>query len=108
VTAAAAAVALLSLAPVTQAQSGRTFHVGLHGSLTLRLSERWSWSEPRLSSAAVELTPVEYFRDPGFREWRVIPRAGGRVTIRATGAPACGSCGDATRRFAVTVVVGPG
>jgi hypothetical protein len=107
IAAAAAALALVTAAsPITQARSGRTFHVAPNGSLTLRLSERWLWTEPRVSSAAVVLTPVEYFRDPGFREWRVVARAPGRATIHARGTPACGGCGDSARRFAVTVVVG--
>lgn len=107
IAAAAAALALVTASsPITQARAGRTFHVGRHGALTLRLSERWLWTEPRVSTAAVELTPVEYFRDPGFREWRVVARAPGRATIRSRGTPACSGCGDSPRSFAVMVVVG--
>ena len=57
-------------------------------SATLRLSNRWRWSEPRVSTNAVELTPVEYFVDPGFREWTIDARTSGRATIRSVGKPA--------------------
>jgi hypothetical protein len=65
--------------PITQARSGETFHIAIPGALTLRLSERWRWTEPRLTGSAVALTPVEYFRDPGFREWRVVAHVPGRT-----------------------------
>lgn len=106
IAAAVAAIAFATAAsPITQARSGQTFHVAPHGALTLRLSERWLWTEPVAGSAAVELIPVDYFRDPGFREWRVVARRAGRATIRSTGRPACGACGDTARSFVVTVVV---
>jgi hypothetical protein len=92
-------------APITQAASGKTFHVAKGRATTLRLSNRWRWSEPRPSTHAVELTPVEYFVDPGFREWTIEGRARGRVTIRSLGRPNCDGCALATRRFAVTIVV---
>ncbi len=108
-----AALALASLAavgvssaaqsPITQASSGKTFHVAKGRSMTLRLSNRWHWSEPSTTTRAVVLTPVEYYVDPGFREWVVSGRARGRVTIRSVGRPQCDGC--ATRRFAVTLVV---
>ena len=31
---------------VTQARSGETFHIAVRSALTLRLSERWGWTEP--------------------------------------------------------------
>ena len=58
-----------------------------------------------MSSSAVELTPVEYFVDPGFREWTIDARRTGRATIRSIGKPNCSTC--ATRGFHVTVVVAP-
>jgi len=94
--------------PITQAASGKTFHLAKGESMTLRLTNRWRWSEPHASSIAVELTPVEYLVDPGFREWTVDARHTGRATIRATGTVRCNQCAPAARRFAVMVVVGPG
>jgi hypothetical protein len=87
----------IATAPITQAQSGRTYRVSKGGELTLRLSERWSWTEPRASGRGIELTPVEYFRDPGYLEWRIDAVARGMFTIRALGSPA--------RRFVVTIRV---
>jgi len=102
---AAAGVSSAAQPPVTQAASGKTFHVAKGRSMTLRLSNRWRWSEPRTSSRAVELSPVDYFIDPGFREWTIQGRAQGRVTIKSVGRPNCAGCALATRRFAVTIVV---
>jgi hypothetical protein len=92
--------------PITQASSGKVFRVPKGDSATLRLSNRWHWTEPRVSTAGVELTPVEYFADPGFREWTIDANKLGPVTIRATGRPRCSTC--ATRHFVVTVVVTAG
>jgi hypothetical protein len=94
--------------PITQDASGKTVRVAKGESATLRLSNRWHWSEPRLSSGAVELTPVEYFVNPGFREWTIEGRKLGRVTIRSLGRPSCSGCARATRHFVLTVVVGSG
>ena len=105
----AAAVTVASSAavrpPITQAASGQTFHLAQGEPATLRLASRWRWSEPRVSSNAVELTPVEYFVDPGFLEWTIEAHRAGRVTISATGT-GCTDCVRASRHFAVTLVVG--
>ena len=90
---------------ITPAQTGKTLRLANGGSATLRLSGRWSWTQPRVSSAAVELTPVAFFRDPGYSEWVVHARAPGRATIRALGTPSCVRCGLGTRTLRVTIVV---
>jgi hypothetical protein len=92
--------------PITQAASGKVLLLEKGGSATLRLSNRWHWSDPHVSAKGVELTPVEYFADPGFREWTIDARKLGRATIRATGRPKCETC--TTRHFVVTVVVTAG
>jgi len=92
--------------PITQASTGKTFHLAKGGSATLRLSNRWSWSDPRVSSKAVELTPVEYYVDPGFREWTIDARRAGRATIRSIGTARCAHCPVMTRAFRVTIAVG--
>jgi predicted secreted protein len=102
-TAVAASWAAGARAPITQAASGKTIRLAKGESATLRLANRWDWSEPRVSTAAVELTPVEYFVDPGFREWTIDARKPGRATIRSRGTPKCSGC--STRRFSLTVVV---
>jgi hypothetical protein len=94
--------------PITQRSSGKTFKLAKGATATLRLSNRWRWSSPRVSTKAIELVPVEYFIDPGFREWTIEPRTRGRATIRSLGTPNCSSCGLAARRFEVTIVVGGG
>ena len=99
-----AAAAAPAQRPITQADSGKTFLITRGGHRTLRLSNRWLWSDPRPSSKAVELTPVEYLVGPGFREWRIAARALGKATIRASGKPNCASC--TARRFRVTIDVG--
>jgi hypothetical protein len=118
-TRAAAPVAALALAavlavgaasaprpPVTQASSGKTIHFAKGGTAKLRLSHRWRWSEPRVSTKAVELTPVAYYVDPGFSEWTIEARKAGRATIRSVGQPNCSTCALTTRSFRVTIVVG--
>ena len=82
---------------VTQAQSGKTYRLVNGREVSLRLSGRWGWTEPRVSGPGLELTPVMYFRDPGYSEWRVEAMARGTFTIRAAGTPA--------RRFVVTIRV---
>jgi hypothetical protein len=91
--------------PITQAASGKVFRIAKGESATLRLSNRWHWSEPQVSTGAIELTPVEYFVDPGFREWTVDTHRTGRVTISAVGRP---NRAATTRHFLVTVLVTAG
>ena len=109
-----AAALLLAIAAVaaprpaiTQAQSGKTFRLAKGGNATLRLSGRWVWTEPRVSSRAIELTPVEYFVDPGFSEWVVRARGRGTATIRSVGKPACAACKLPVHSFHVTIIVAP-
>lgn len=89
---------------ITQASAGKSFHLPKGGSATLRLTNRWHWSEPQVSSKAVVLTPVEYYVDPGFREWTIDARHAGRASIRSVGSAGCTRC--ARRTFRVTIVVG--
>ena len=92
--------------PLTQASSGKTIRLAKGEHATLRLSNGWRWSEPQLSSGAVELTPVEYLIDPGFREWTIDARNRGRVTIRSLGRPSCSACARVARHFVLSVIVG--
>ena len=92
--------------PMTQRSTGKTFRLAKGDTMKLRLSNRWRWSEPTVSTKAVELTPVAYLIDPGFREWTIDARRRGRATIRSLGKPNCSTCALATRSFRVTVIVG--
>jgi predicted secreted protein len=103
---AAGGAAAASRPPLTQASSGKTIHLRKGAGATLRLSNRWLWSEPSASTKAVRLTPVEYFVDPGFREWTIHAHRKGRATIRAVGRPTSPNNTGATRRFHVMIVVG--
>ena len=91
---------------ITQASSGKTIHLAKRGSATLRLTNRWNWSDPSVSSKAVVLTPVSYYVDPGFREWTIDARRAGRATIRSIGTARCAHCPVMTRAFRVTIAVG--
>jgi hypothetical protein len=91
-------------APITYLDSGKSFALARGGEATLRLSGRWAWSYPRVSSRSVELVPVEYFRDPGFSEW-IVPTARGSATIRSATKPGCTGCTLRARTFVVTIVV---
>jgi hypothetical protein len=93
--------------PITQASSGKVVRIAKGDSAKLRLSNRWFWSDPTVSSSKVELTPVEYLVDPGFREWTIDANRVGRATIRSFGRPNCSTCPRPTRSFVVTVVVTP-
>jgi hypothetical protein len=94
---------------ITQRDTGKTFTVRAGGELTLRLSTRWRWTEPRVKGAAVRLVRVDYFVDPGFLEWEVDARARGSARISAVGhlqdAPSCEPAPCSPRRFRVRVVV---
>jgi predicted secreted protein len=105
---AAVAASSATRPPITQASSGDVVRLAKGENATLRLSNRWRWSQPRASTKAVELTPVEYFVDPGFREWTIEARKRGRATVRSVGRPVCANCTLATRNFSVSVVVGAG
>ena len=94
--------------PITQRSTGKTFRLAKGGTATLRLSNRWRWSTPRASTKAIELVPVEYFVDPGFREWTIEAHARGTASIRSLGTPNCSGCALPARRFRVTIVVGGG
>ena len=108
-----AAVALLLAAPaaagpgklITPAQTGKTIHLAKGRQATLRLPGRWQWTQPRVSSRAVELTPIAFFRDPGYSEWVVTAKTRGKATIRARGAPACVRCGLGMQILRVTIAV---
>jgi predicted secreted protein len=87
--------------PLTYADSGKTVRVARGSTLTLRLGAQRVWNQPRLSTRAVELTPVLFFRYPGFQEWTISARAVGKTTITAVGRKAA----KPARHFRLTVVV---
>ena len=87
--------------PVTYADSGKTMRVAPGSTLTLRLGAQRVWNQPRLSSNAIELTPVLFFRYPGFQEWTVTARRPGKTAITAVGRKE----NKPTRHFRLVIVV---
>jgi hypothetical protein len=67
---------------LTQRHAGRTFTLRLGREVALRLPPATERT-PRASSRAVSLAPVEYFADPGYREWLVTAERPGRTTLTA-------------------------
>jgi len=100
--------AAMSPRTITQRSTGKTFRLAKDERARLRLSNRWQWSTPRASTKALDLVPVEYLIDPGFREWLIKGRARGSATIRSLGRPNCTGCDLTTLHFKVTIVVGSG
>ena len=90
-----------SARPLTYADNGETVRVARGSPLTLRLGAQRVWKQPRLSSNAIELTPVLYFRYPGFQEWTITPRRPGKTAITAVGRKEH----NPTRYFRLTIVV---
>jgi hypothetical protein len=93
---------------ITAADSRRSFTLAPGDETSLRLSSAYVWSEPEVSGGAVELSPVDYFQDPGFSEWLVRAAAPGTATISSLGEPACAGqqgCPDEPLRFQVTITV---
>ena len=74
-----------AMRPVTYADSGKTVRVARGSTLTLRLGAQRVWNQPRVSSPAIKLTAVLYFRYPGFQEWTITTRRLGKATVTATG-----------------------
>jgi predicted secreted protein len=92
--------ALAATRPViTERDSGKTFRVSRGHERTLRLSNRYVWTEPRVTGTAIRLIRVNYFVDPGFQEWTIRARTRGTAGISAVGD------GDTPRRFRIRVIV---
>ena len=91
--------------PITERDSGKAFTLALGAETSLQLSSDHDWSEPTVDGQAVELTRVDYFQDPGFREWTVQAVGAGTASIAARGTPTCAGCPDTPLRFQVRLVV---
>lgn len=93
-------------AVITQSDSGKTFTMRrTTRASSLRLSNKWIWTQPSVRGGAVTLTRVNYERDPGFKEWAIRRRAAGTATIKAYGRPNCDSCVMRPRSFSVKISV---
>jgi hypothetical protein len=95
---------------ITEGDSGKSFTLAPGSKTRLRLSGKYSWSEPTVRGDAVQLARVDYFQDPGFSEWLVVAVQPGTATIAARGTPACAGqerCPDGPRSFQVKITVAP-
>jgi predicted secreted protein len=95
---------------ITEVDSGKSFMLSAGSETRLRLSGEYVWSEPTVHGDAVELTRVDYFRDPGFSEWAVRAVQPGTARIAARGTPGCAGqegCSDEPLRFQVEITVAP-
>jgi hypothetical protein len=101
----AAASAARTQLVITQRDSGKTIVVRRSVRAVLRLSHRWRWTQPRVSTNAIRLVRVEYVRDPGFDEWVIDRNHRGIATIRSDGTPSCTSCQTKPRSFRVRLRV---
>lgn len=97
------AVGIGGARPITVADAGKTFKLARGDKVQLRLGAHRVWKEPVVGSTAVKLTPVYYFKYPGFQGWTVTAMRRGRATISAVGH----GKGSPTRRFRVTLIVMP-
>jgi hypothetical protein len=105
-TASAAAVPVPAV--ITEADGGKTFRVSPGDEPHLRLSGQYVWTPPR-ATGPIQLTPIEFFRDPGYSEWTIRAQGSGTATIRSSGSPNCpkgSTCRLGPAAFAVTLVVG--
>ena len=92
---------------ITERDSGKTFTVRRGTELTLRLSSRYRWLAPKVKGRAARLIPVDYFVDPGFREWQVDGVGLGRSRITAAGYDQACTAACPARRFYVVIIVRP-
>ena len=83
---------------LTLADDGRTVTVRLATSVSLRLQPTAQWTTAASSNANVEVVPLAFRTDPGYREWDLRLKAPGRATVMAVGP-------DAGRRFTVILDV---
>lgn len=94
-------------AVITESAGGKSFTMKRTTSAVLRLGNRWNWTQPRVRGGrAVELIRVNYESDPGFSEWKIVRRAGGKVRITAYGRlNSCAGCATRPRSFSVKLNV---
>jgi len=104
----AASTSQPQLIVITEADSGKTFNLVTSSRVVLRLSNRFVWTVPRVDGVAVRLTPVSYFRDPGYQEWEISVIGVGRATITSSGTPNCvpgSTCPEGGVQFEIVLTV---
>ena len=91
-------------AVITEADSGTHVRLSPGEAVVLRLGGGYTWDDPESDGDSVELAPVDYFQDPGFREWAVQAIRPGTTVITAVCTPAA-ECPEQLRTFELTVTV---
>src|SRR5258708_27968293 len=74
---------------LTEKDGGSTVQLTTGTQARLQLTNRYRWSDPRVTGGAVTLSPVAHAQDPGYREWAISIRGPGNATITAAGSPVC-------------------
>jgi hypothetical protein len=93
---------------LTEADSGRTVPLVVGEAAALRLSNRYTWSEPQVSGGAVRLVGAASPSGAGYREWTITAVARGGATVTSGGRPTCTPgtvCPAAILAFTVTIDV---
>ena len=93
--------------PVTEDDDGGRVVLDVGTEVPWRLSSDWDWDQPSVDGSAVEIVPVDYLVDPGYREWLIVGSAPGTAELTVTGSGACGDSGQCPdRTVTLTVDVG--
>ena len=93
---------------LTEADSGRTVPLAVGEVAALRLSGRYTWSEPQAAGGAVRVTAAVVPSGAGYREWSLTAVARGAAAVTSGGRPACTPgtvCPGAILAFTVTIDV---
>jgi hypothetical protein len=87
---------------VTVEDDGAHLRFDLSSSAELRLDGEVLWGEPTVTGEAIELAPIDFFRDPGYQAWEILFQRTGMATILATTAS---DAEGEQRTFEVTIEV---
>ncbi|HXM58097.1 MAG TPA: hypothetical protein VOB72_22050 [Candidatus Dormibacteraeota bacterium] len=91
---------------LTEADSGRTVALAVGQTAALRLSNRYTWSDPQATGGAVRVTRGD--ATAAYHEWTISAAARGTATVTSGGRVACSPgavCPGAILAFTLTVTV---
>jgi hypothetical protein len=92
--------------PITETDDGARIPLAVGSEIPWRLSSEWDWDQPVADGYPVELVPVDYLVDPGYREWLVVGASPGTAVLSVRGTGACGdpqACPDRVVTLTVDV-----
>jgi hypothetical protein len=93
---------------LTERDGGRTVQLSTGTQARLQLTNRYRWTDPRVTGGAVTLSPVGHAQDPGYREWAISINGPGTATIMAAGSPVCSpgtACPMLVLEFSIKLVL---